>query len=271
MSLTRRRIALKEVQEGYKNRASLRDAAVWFRASSEEDEVPLLLGLLVQLDGDGATRFVDVLPREERGRDGGVAPSEPACFSFSSTKSAGLTICRLADDYDPPRTADPDSKFFFRDVPPGYNLVPGTKSYLKMVWDTLGSVGAAAKCADDGGGLAVPSLEPVFNYINKSLMDNASKITYPFYVFRVDGKPLPTNGYVWLFRDGTNVTYTGRGQGHFHPIHPTGIGPCLGVAYNDIGAPPNTFGVWVDSPCTDGGVNVGGYFCEIRVPDVTPR
>ncbi|CAG0895888.1 unnamed protein product [Darwinula stevensoni] len=196
--------------------------------------------------------------------------SETTCYSYSITKSAGLATCRLGGAYDPTRIADPDSEFFFTDVPPGYNLVPGTKSYVKIVLDTTKtSAQAKTECEKDGAGLAIPNQEPVHNYLNKTMMENAAKLTTTYYNFWVDGKAFPPNHFVWFFRDGTNVTITAKGQGHFHPNEPDYGEGCLVVTYKFIWVAPYTYGNWVEPPtCTD---LRSGYFCEIRVPDVIPR
>ncbi|CAG0904450.1 unnamed protein product, partial [Darwinula stevensoni] len=129
--------------------------------------------------------------------------SETTCYSFSITKSAGFATCRLGGAYDPTRISDPDSEFFFTNVPPGYNLVPGTKSYVKIVLDTTKNVAEAkTECEKDGAGLAIPNQEPVHNYLNETMMENAAKLTTTYYNFWVDGKAFPPNHFVWFFRDG---------------------------------------------------------------------
>ncbi|CAG0887905.1 unnamed protein product [Darwinula stevensoni] len=267
------------------------------KTASEDDEAPLLHLDLLLLDGDGGYQFGKLLRPYGLQDEDFVPNSETTCYSFSITKSAGLATCRLGGAYDPTRISDPDSEFFFKDVPPdtyftdifqslyfhsimalkmtydspeGYNLVPGTKSYVKIVLDTTKtSAEAKTECEKDGAGLAIPNQEPVHNYLNETMMENAAKLTTTHYNFWVDGKAFPPNHFVWFFRDGTNVTITAIGQGHFHRIEPDYGDGCLAVAYKYLWAAPYSYGNWVEAGSCTGPRS--GYFCEIRVPDVIPR
>ncbi|CAG0903786.1 unnamed protein product [Darwinula stevensoni] len=86
------------------------------------------------------------------------------CLSYSVTYNSGTLICRFGYRYDEPRAADADSKFFYRDVPAGYNLVPGTRSYVKMTVRSILGYDTGMACKNEGGLLVSSSDKAVHDY-----------------------------------------------------------------------------------------------------------
>ncbi|CAG0886138.1 unnamed protein product [Darwinula stevensoni] len=198
---------------------------------------------------------------------------ETTCLSFSTTKSAGAVTCRFGDAYDARRTADPGSKFFYKEpVTTGYTPVPGTSSFLKLVRiDGLTWIEADAKCRlDVGGRLAIPATTEMLNSMNQTMIANLGVDIVCKYFF-MDGQS-KTNQYTWSFLDGTSLNITAKGDGNFHPNEPDSGsgGQCL-MMTRQYAVAPFYSGFWVDSSCTSGVVQFGcvsdGYFCEIKIPN----
>ncbi|CAG0898241.1 unnamed protein product [Darwinula stevensoni] len=145
------------------------------------------------------------------------------CLSYSVTRGAGggAFTCRFGYRYDEPRTADADSQFFYREVPAGYNLVPGTGSYVKMTIKSGKSAAAATACKNEGAQLVSSNNATVNSYV-RQLRQNVS----PGATIWVGGQ-MGKNKYQWVFPDGTTLTVTGPSQSYFCKDQPSGDGPCL--------------------------------------------
>ncbi|CAG0904113.1 unnamed protein product [Darwinula stevensoni] len=175
------------------------------------------------------------------------------CLSYSVTYSSGSLICRFGYRYDEPRAADADSKFFYRDVPAGYNLVPGTRSYVKMTVQSIPGSNTATACKNEGSLLVSSTDEAVHNYTKQLWANRPSGSNF------VVGGVSVANRNTWIFPDGTNLTVTGLGQAGFCSSEPNGDpGYCLHFWVHD------PFPCWADTPCS---TIYDGYICEIKVPD----
>ncbi|CAG0895027.1 unnamed protein product [Darwinula stevensoni] len=137
--------------------------------------------------------------------------SQTNCFSFSvTTSTAGFVTCRLHDTYDPPRTADPDSQLYNKELPSGYMPVLGTNSFVKMVSNQqITWIQSETECQRDGGRLAVPSSETMYRFLNETMLAKG-QVTNPRNYFWLGGQS-GTNYYIWNFLDGTSLTVTGPG------------------------------------------------------------
>ncbi|CAG0900890.1 unnamed protein product [Darwinula stevensoni] len=129
------------------------------------------------------------------------------CFSYSVTQASGNITCLFGYRYDEPRTADASSKFFYKDtpIPTGYNLVPGTKSYVKLVGgQNINEANAALACKNEGSELVSSNNALVNNYIKQQW---ASVPAGQYYW--VGGLSV-ADMYHWTFPDGTNVSVGGQ-------------------------------------------------------------
>ncbi|CAG0897603.1 unnamed protein product [Darwinula stevensoni] len=123
------------------------------------------------------------------------------CFSYSVTQASGTFICRFGYRFDEPRTADANSKFFYRDVPipTGYHIVPGTRSYVKITMTSINAIAAATACQNENAQLASSNNAAVNSYV-RQLRQSVSPGSYIW----VGGQSV-TSTYYWVYPDGTNV------------------------------------------------------------------
>ncbi|CAG0898000.1 unnamed protein product [Darwinula stevensoni] len=179
------------------------------------------------------------------------------CLSFSVTQASGTLICSFGYKYNQPRTTDVSSKFFYREatIPAGYNLVPGTNCYVKLVGgQSINQANAALACKNEGSELVSSNNALVNNYIKQQW---ASVPAGQYYW--VGGLSV-ADMYHWTFPDGTNVSVDGQGQSYFCSVEPDGYAGdnCIWVWNYDTG-----IACWNDRWCTD---PANGYICEIKLP-----
>ncbi|CAG0885477.1 unnamed protein product [Darwinula stevensoni] len=190
----------------------------------------------------------------------------PTCYTFSATKSSGAVDCRLSG-WKPNLQADTNSEYFVLKIPGGYELVPGTSSYVKTVVTTTKNWNQAeADCEVDGGRLAVDTNQQIHAYMTQMILSLGiySNVGAGTGYFRIGGQSTMDANH-WRLLDGTLLNYTGKGQGLFHPTEPNQGGGCLMIAVYK--APDSTCcnGRWADNDCTITTWS-SGYFCEIQVP-----
>ncbi|CAG0885649.1 unnamed protein product [Darwinula stevensoni] len=100
------------------------------------------------------------------------------CLSYSVTQGSTSVTCLLGKRFDEPRTAEAFSKFFYADmpIPAGYNLVAGTRSYVKMTLKTITGNAAETACKQDHAELVSSSNEAVYNYTKQLWKNQASSL-----------------------------------------------------------------------------------------------
>ncbi|CAG0885552.1 unnamed protein product [Darwinula stevensoni] len=120
------------------------------------------------------------------------------CLSFSVTQYSGSTTCLFGYRFDEPRTAEASSKFFYRDmpIPAGYDLVPGTRSYVKLTKKTISEIDSQTACKQDHAELVSSSDAAVYNYTNQLWTTQAFNLN-----IWVGGRSL-SNTLIWAFPDG---------------------------------------------------------------------
>ncbi|CAG0891681.1 unnamed protein product [Darwinula stevensoni] len=121
------------------------------------------------------------------------------CLSYSVTRHSGTFTCRFGYRYDELRTADADSKFFYRDVPAGFNLVPGTRRYVKMTVKSIVGYDAATMCKNEGSLLVSSTDDAVHDYTKQLWANRPSGSNF------VVGGVSITNQNTWIFPDGFNL------------------------------------------------------------------
>ncbi|CAG0904667.1 unnamed protein product [Darwinula stevensoni] len=176
------------------------------------------------------------------------------CLSYSVTRHSGTFTCRFGYRYDELRTADADSKFLYRDVPAGFNLVPGTRRYVKMTVKSIVGYDAATMCKNEGSLLVSSTDDAVHDYTKQLWANRPSGSNF------VVGGVSITNQNTWIFPDDTNLTVTGVGEAGFCSTEPNGGVPGYCLHFWLHGPVP----CWADSPCSG---NYDGYICEIKVPN----